>query len=274
VRAVVAVAPPVADRATSADGPGSGSPLFRRGAALHGSDAGATKARTPGQRTGHVRRHGGVMGWLDTGTVAGFASVAAVGKSIEAVLNAGYALVQPVEGHTTQAVLIQTEDLDPANEQTKIARPGLSILLYRVDFNKTVRAGWSAVGQRDGRAHLPLDLHYLLTAWADNADHEQRVIARSMQVLEELGALSGPLLHPDGGWAPGEAVQLYLEDIPTDDLMRTFDSLPCDFRLSVPYLTRVVVVSGDDGVPPTDVTTVVRGLRPDGTAPVTSGART
>jgi hypothetical protein len=56
--------------------------------------------------------------------------------------------------------------------------------------------------------------------------------------------------------------------------MRTFDSLPCDFRLSVPYLTRVVVVSGDDGVPPTDVTTVVRGLRPDGTAPVTSGART
>jgi hypothetical protein len=89
-----------------------------------------------------------------------------------------------------------------------------------------------------------------------------------------LGALSGPLLHPDGGWAPGEAVQLYLEDIPTDDLMRTFDSLPCDFRLSVPYLTRVVVVSGDDGVPPTDVTTVVRGLRPDGTAPVTSGART
>jgi hypothetical protein len=204
--------------------------------------------------------------------VAGFPSVAAVGKSIESVLNAGYAAEQAVdEVDTTTAVLIQTEDLDPANEESKIPRPGLSILLYRVDFNKTTRAGWSAVGQRDGRAHLPLDLHYLLTAWADNADHEHRVIGRSMQVLDELGALSGPLLHPDGGWTPGEAVQLYLEDLATDDIMRTFDSLPCDFRLSIPYLARVVVVSGDIGVPPADSTTLVRGARPGGTAPVGSG---
>lgn len=195
-----------------------------------------------------------------------------MGKSIEAVLNAGYAFEQPVdEQDATRAVLIQTEDLDPGNEQSEIPRPGLSILLYRVDFNKTMRAGWSAVGQRDGRAHLPLDLHYLLTAWADNADHEHRVIGRSMQVLEELGALSGPLLHPDGEWAPGEAVQLYLEDLATDDIMRTFDSLPCDFRLSIPYLARVVVVSSDDGVPPADSTTLVRGMRPGGTAPVASG---
>lgn len=205
--------------------------------------------------------------------MAGFPSVAAVGKSIEAVLNAGYASEQPVDVlEPTQAVLIQTEDLDPANEQSQIARPGLSILLYRVDFSKTMRAGWSAVGQRDGRAHLPLDLHYLLTAWADNADHEHRVIGRSMQVLEELGALSGTLLHPDGEWTQGEAVQLYLEDLATDDIMRTFDSLPCDFRLSIPYLARVVVVSSDDGVPPVvDVTTLVRGVRPGGTAPVGSG---
>ena len=204
--------------------------------------------------------------------VAGFPSVAAVGKSIEAVLNAGYSSEPPVDALApTRAVLIQTEDLEPTNEQSKIARPGLSILLYRVDFNKAMRAGWSAVGQRDGRAHLPLDLHYLFTAWADNADHEHRVIGRSMQVLEELGAFSGPLLHPDGEWSPGEAVQLYLEDMATDDIMRTFDSLPCDFRLSIPYLARVVVVSSDDGAPQTDVTMLVGGMRPGGTTSATSG---
>jgi hypothetical protein len=65
-----------------------------------------------------------------------------------------------------------------------------------------------------------------------------------------------------GGWAPNEAVQLHLEDMSTHDLMRTFDSLTCDFRLTVPYIARVVVVTGPgDGVP-ADVSALVGGLRP------------
>lgn len=194
--------------------------------------------------------------------MAGFRSIAAVGRSIEAVLNAAYAAEEPIDAtDPTRAVLIQTDDLD-LGSTTLIVRPALSILLIRVDFNKTMRANWSSIGQLDGRAHLPLDLHYLLTAWADNADHEHRIIGRTLQVLEQAGALSGPLLHPDGDWLPGEAVQLYLEDMATDDLMRTFDSLTCDFRLSVPYIARVVVVSSDVGEPPPDVTTLVRELSP------------
>jgi hypothetical protein len=110
---------------------------------------------------------------------------------------------------------------------------------------------------------LPIDLHYLFTAWADNADHEHRLIGRAMQILEELGSLSGPLLHPDGDWSADEAVQLYLEDIATDDLMRTFESLACDFRLSIPYIARVVVVSTPAGQAQPDVLTYVRGIRPD-----------
>mgnify|MGYP000914636632 FL=1 len=35
-------------------------------------------------------------------------------------------------------------------------------------------------------------------------------------------------------------MQLLLEEISTEALMRTFDSLPSDYRLSVPYLARVV----------------------------------
>jgi hypothetical protein len=197
--------------------------------------------------------------------VAGFRSVAAVGQSLEAVLNAAYTAGQPIDDEATRAVLIQTDDLD-LDQESAIVRPALSILLYRVDFNKTTRAGWSSVGSMDGRAHLPLDLHYLLTAWATNAEHEHRIIGRTLQVLEELGALSGPLLHPDGDWSPGESVQLCLEDMATDDLMRTFDSLTCDFRLSIPYLARVVVVSGE-GTPIPEVLTFVRGLRPDVAVP-------
>lgn len=198
---------------------------------------------------GHARR------------VAGFASIAAVGKSLELVLEAGFSAVEPIDGETARAQLIQTEDLDP-NSQFLI-RPTVSILLYRVDFNKTMRASWSAIGAADGKAHLPVDLHYLFTAWADNADHEHRLIGRAMQILEQLGSLSGPLLHPDGEWLANEAVQLYLEDIATDDLMRTFESLACDFRLSIPYIARVIVVSTPAGDALPEVLTHVQGLRSD-----------
>jgi len=184
-----------------------------------------------------------------------------VGRSIELVLNTGYRAVQPVAGETTRALLVRTEDIDPP--ALAVPRPGLSILLYRVDFDKAMRASWAAVSSEDGRAHLPLDLHYLLTAWGDNAEHEHRVVGRTMQILERPGGLSGPLLQPGGDWTAGESVQLYLEDMPTEDLMRTFDSLRCEFRLSIPYIARVVVVSSLDAVPAPPVLTSVRGIAPE-----------
>ena len=194
--------------------------------------------------------------------MAGFRSIAAVGASIEALLNAAFAASQPTsDGEATTATLVRTDDFDDLENVASVNRPALTILLYRIDFNKTTRAGWSAAGSVDGRAHLPLDLHFLLTAWATNATDEHRILGRAMQVLEETGALSGPLLHPDGDWLPDETVQLYLEDMATDDLMRTFDSLTIDFRLSVPYIARVVVVSSE-GTPVPDVLTFVRGAAP------------
>ncbi len=95
-------------------------------------------------------------------TVADFRSIAAVGKSLESLLTARFAVEQPIDGKVASAKLIQTDDLDDA--EAKLAIPVISILLYRVDFNKTMRASWSAVGAVDGRAHLPVDLHYLFTA--------------------------------------------------------------------------------------------------------------
>jgi hypothetical protein len=202
--------------------------------------------------------------------MAGFRSIAAVGRSIEMVLNAAYAADEPVDAGPTTALLVRTDDF-PRNGGNELTPPALSILLYRVDFNKALRASWSATGHVDGRAHLPLDLHYLLTAWAENAEHEHQIIGRSMQVLEQLGALSGPLLHPAGDWLSDETVQLYLEDVATDDLMRTFDSLTLDFRLSIPYIARVVVITSEEKHPLGDVLTFVRGIRPDVTPTALAG---
>ncbi|GAA0451763.1 DUF4255 domain-containing protein [Streptomyces stramineus] len=190
--------------------------------------------------------------------MAGFGGVSATGRSLERLLNLAFASGQPVAEAQTKAVLVRTDDLDPA-QSSALQFPALSLLLYRVDFDKSTRASWSARAAEDGRSYLPLNLHYLLTAWADNAEHEHRIVGRTVQVLENVPVLSGPLLDPSGEWEADEGVQLVQEDLPTDDLMRMFEALSTGFRLSVPYLARVVVVAEPEPLPSADVLTVMTG---------------
>lgn len=190
-------------------------------------------------------------------------AIAAVGRSLERLLTARFAEVPvPVPGRTTRAFLVRTEDFDPKATNSVIQRPALSIFLYRVDFNKTMRAAWSGVGHQDGRSHLPLDLHFLMTAWAENAEHEHAILGRTLQCLDGLPVITGPLLQQSGDWSDDEAIQLVLEEIPTEAVMRTFDSLPLDYRLSIPYIGRVVRIDGREVRVAPDVTTAVAGLIP------------
>lgn len=196
--------------------------------------------------------------------MANFSGVAAVGKSLERFLSACFidpTVPAPVPGMTTKAVLARTEDFRNGGVD-QISPPCLSILLYRIDYNKTMRAAWSAVGSQDGRGHLPLDLHYMLTPWASDPEFEHRIIGRTMQCLETTPILSGPLLTPAGDWAPNETIQLLLEDVPTEWVMRTFDSLPTDFKLSVPYVARITRIDSQQVFRAPDVTTVVTGAVP------------
>jgi Pvc16 N-terminal domain len=140
--------------------------------------------------------------------------------------------------------------------------PSLSIFCYRVDVNRTMRPAWSGVGAVTGTVHLPLDIHLLLTPWDTDAEAELRILGATLQCLEQHPVLSGPQLFPYGGWAPGESVQLINEDLVTEDVLRTFDTLPSDFRLSVAYCARVVRIDAVDRPDHPPVTTVVRGLTP------------
>jgi len=179
--------------------------------------------------------------------MTGFAAIAGVGKSIERMLALSFVERQPIDGKATKALLIRTDDLQRNAIATAIQRPALTIFLYRVDFNKAMRAAWSAIGTEDGRGHLALDLHFLVTPWADNAEHEQCILGRAMQAIEFTPIFSGPLYYaPVLPYADEpqptatEAIQIVLEEISTEALMRIFDSLPIDYRISVPYIARVV----------------------------------
>jgi hypothetical protein len=193
--------------------------------------------------------------------MASFASISAVGKSIERFLAAAFMATPPVADATV--TLVRTEDFDATAQSNVVKPPCLTIFLYRVDFNKQVRASWSAIGSADGRGHLPLDLHFLLTAWASDAEKELLILGRALQAMESTPILSGPLLYASGGFAPNETVQVTLEDVTTEAVMRMFDSLPTDYKLSVPYVARVVRVDGLTATPGPPVLTVAIGSTPE-----------
>lgn len=193
--------------------------------------------------------------------MAGFGSVSAAGRSIQRMLQLRFAEEQPIVGATTGVAIVRTEDLEPTSFASIVSRPAVTLFLYRVDFNKTMRAAWSGVGVYDGRAHLALDLHFLLTAWADNAENEHLVLGRAMQTIEDTPILSGPLLMNAAEWTPHESLQLVLEDIDTESLMRVFDSLPVDYRLSVPYVARVIRIDGARTPSEPPVVTAITGVR-------------
>ena len=194
--------------------------------------------------------------------VGQFQALSAVGKSIKAMIDAAFAAQQPIPDITTKVVVVRTNDLNLAGD-TEIVLPAVSLLLYRVHVATASAAPWAARGAEDGRAYLPLDLHYLLTAWADNAEHEHLILGRVAQVLHTAPILDGLLLHPSGGWAAQDQVELIFEELALADVMRTFDALDIDYRLSLPYLARVVVVtSPEEPVLPevTLATTTVGGM--------------
>ncbi|MDO9074817.1 MAG: DUF4255 domain-containing protein [Rubrivivax sp.] len=197
--------------------------------------------------------------------MAGFRSVSATGRSLRRLLELRFRDDEPITGTPTSVAIVRTEDFESSNLPLLVARPALTIFLYRVDFNKTMRAAWSGVGLNDGRSHLALDLHFLITAWANNAENEHLILGRALQAIEDTPILAGPLLMQASDWAPNESLQLVLEDIDTESLMRIFDSLPVDYRLSVPYVARVTRIDGrrlpvDQRDP--DVVTALTGALP------------
>ncbi len=191
--------------------------------------------------------------------MADFAGIAAAAKSIERLLTAGFQQEEPVSGSRTRAIVVRTDDLDPVAAPAVIGSPALSIFIYRVDFNQSMRAAWSAVGSQDGRSRLPLDLHFLITPWASNAEHELRILGRAMECLETNPVISGPRLDPSAAWATNESIQVVMEEISTEAVMRTFDSLPASYRLSVPYLARVLRIESRRATPDRPVTTAILG---------------
>jgi hypothetical protein len=189
--------------------------------------------------------------------MAGYRALAAVGRSVVALLNRGFADELPT-GRRPTAVLAGTRDFDLVNSSpTAVIRyPAVSLYCYRLTVDRETRPGWSAVANRDGLPRLPLRMHLLLTPWDEFAESELEWIGLAARILETTSILSGPLLDPSGDWGAGDTIQLVTDEIALYSMSEAFQALTADYRLCLPYIARVVILDGDRSRAGESVTTV------------------
>ena len=132
---------------------------------------------------------------------------------------------------------------------------GVSLLLYRVALNSSQRnlpPRLAPDGQRM-RPSLPVDLHYLLSAWADDAETQQRLLGWAMRQLEDTPFLPGNLINP---FLPGkpvfradESVELICDPLPLEQWLALLQTLTPKTAASMSYVVRMVQLDSDKPMP-------------------------
>jgi len=121
----------------------------------------------------------------------------------------------------------------------------LSLYLYRVMVNEHVR---SQPVRREHKSSVPLsvDLHFLIIVWSDSAVAEQTICAWVMQQLHQHPIMDVSSLTREGGWRNEDVVQIIPAELSNEDLMRIWDAMAPDYRLSISYIARVIRIDAAD----------------------------
>jgi hypothetical protein len=172
--------------------------------------------------------------------MATYHAIAAVGQAVLGLLEDA---CPRDEFPAAQFALYQAADFQ--NPQLK---EGVSLYLYRVVVNGTQRNRAARVGPdgRRFRPSLPLDLHYLLTAWAETAARQQRLLGWCMRLLEDTAILPAGLLNHPGPepdtFHANETVELVCEPVSLQDMANVWEAFKNSLQLSAAYVARMVLI--------------------------------
>jgi len=122
----------------------------------------------------------------------------------------------------------------------------LTLYLYRVLVNEHVRSQPLARGANDAPLPLSVDLHLLISVWADSAAAEHTLCAWTMHQLHQHPILDVSSLTAEGGWRNDDVVHIIPAELSNEDLMRIWDALAPDYRLSLSYIARVIRIDPED----------------------------
>ena len=138
---------------------------------------------------------------------------------------------------------------------------GVSIYLHRIAFNIT-RRNLPPRNTVDGprfKPSVPLDLHFLITAWARTAEAQWSLLACSIRMLEDTPALPAAFLNQNAGsnasglpltvFGENEDVELVGENLNSQDLVNIWEVAKANQQPSVSYIARAVLIDSMVEVP-------------------------
>ena len=126
-------------------------------------------------------------------------------------------------------------------ERAESAGNRITIWPYRVLVNEHQRNRHFPV--RPGRVNepLPLDVHLLISVWAESAGDELHLFAWVLRELYQLPVIDRSLLTTvDAAFTAAEQIQLAPAEMTVEDMMRIWDAITPSYRLSAPFVARVV----------------------------------
>ncbi len=123
-------------------------------------------------------------------------------------------------------------------------QPHLSLFLYQVNENKHLKNQGMQETNTGALQYppLPLNLYYLMTAYASSRETEHQILGKAMQILYDNTVIRGSLLQ---GSLAGtfEEIVLVMHPIPIEDMNKLwsmFSSKP--YRLSVTYQVSTALI--------------------------------
>lgn len=122
---------------------------------------------------------------------------------------------------------------------------GVSLFLYRVYHNGAARSpqGRKLPDGRRQRSRLPVDLHFLATAWAPKASLQHEIAGWMMRVFEDHPILTAGVLNSyrAGVFQPNETVTVGPTDLSVEEVFRIWEvMIEHAYQLSVPYVARTL----------------------------------
>jgi hypothetical protein len=128
----------------------------------------------------------------------------------------------------------------------------VTLYLYRLDVDKHTRNTPNPAHTGANARPLSLCLYYIFIIWAESPLLENTLAAWVMSRIHQHPILDPSNLTSSGGWDPSDQVSLVPVEMSNEDLMRLWDALKPSYRLSLPYMARVVRIdpdSYDDALP-------------------------
>jgi len=124
---------------------------------------------------------------------------------------------------------------------------GVSVFLYRIYHNGTHRIPTGRL-LPDGRQQvpmLPVDLHFLLTAWAKKASLQHQIAGWMMRVMEDNPTIPASVLNAyrPNVFRADEAVEVGLTELSVEDMFHVWEVMINHvYQLSVPYQARMIEI--------------------------------